>query len=44
VHPWTVNDREEMGRLCDVGVDGIISDVPSVLAHVLEERGLTWRR
>jgi len=44
VHPWTINDREEMRWLCDVGVDGVISDVPSVLAEVLEERGLTWRR
>ena len=44
VHPWTINDRDEMERLCDVGVDGIISDVPTLLAEVLEERALTWRR
>ena len=42
VHPWTINDRDEMERLCDVGVDGIISDVPSMLAEVLGQRGVSW--
>lgn len=44
VHPWTINDRDEMERLCDVGVDGIISDVPSLLAEVLDQRGVSWQR
>jgi glycerophosphoryl diester phosphodiesterase len=44
VHPWTINDREEMERLCDVGADGIISDLPSLLAEVLDQRGVSWRR
>ncbi len=43
VHPWTINDRDEMERLCSIGVDGIISDVPSLLADVLDERGLNWK-
>jgi glycerophosphoryl diester phosphodiesterase len=44
VHPWTINEREEMERLCDVGADGIISDLPTLLAEVLDQRGDSWRR
>jgi glycerophosphoryl diester phosphodiesterase len=39
VHVWTIDDPEEMRRLIDLGVDGIMSDVPSVAASVIEERG-----
>jgi glycerophosphoryl diester phosphodiesterase len=34
---WTVNDREEMFRLIDLGVDGIITDKPDLLLSVLGE-------
>jgi glycerophosphoryl diester phosphodiesterase len=30
---WTVNDRKEMLRLADWGVDGIISDDTELLAQ-----------
>ncbi len=43
VHAWTINERAEMERLLDIGVDGLVSDVPSVLAATLARRGLTWR-
>jgi glycerophosphoryl diester phosphodiesterase len=43
VHVWTVNSRAEMEGLLDLGVDGIISDEPSVLVSVLRERGAAWR-
>jgi glycerophosphoryl diester phosphodiesterase len=43
VHVWTVNDRASMCRLLDLGVDGIVTDVPTTLAQVLEERGAGWR-
>jgi glycerophosphoryl diester phosphodiesterase len=42
VHVWTVNDRAEMGRLLDMGVDGIVTDRPDVLKDLLVERG-QWR-
>jgi len=38
LHVWTVNDRREMSRFIDMGVDNIITDVPDVLADLLEER------
>ena len=39
VHVWTVNDREEMNRLLDLGVDGIVTDYPARLADVIAARG-----
>lgn len=43
VHVWTIDEPEEMGRLIDLGVDGVMSDRPTLLAGLLAERGLTWR-
>lgn len=39
VHVWTINDRAEMGRLLDLGVDAIITDEIADLRAVLEQRG-----
>ncbi|MHB1518944.1 MAG: glycerophosphodiester phosphodiesterase [Acidimicrobiales bacterium] len=42
VHVWTIEEEPEMERLCDLGVDGIITDRPSALAGLLDRRGLSW--
>ncbi len=38
VLPWTVNDRTDMSRLIDLGVDGIITDYPDRLRAVLADK------
>jgi glycerophosphoryl diester phosphodiesterase len=38
VHVWTVNEREDMDRLLDWGVDGIVTDRPDTLGQLLHER------
>jgi glycerophosphoryl diester phosphodiesterase len=40
VLPWTVNDRAEMERLIDWGVDGLITDYPDRLREVMAAKGL----
>ncbi len=42
VHVWTVNDTESMERLVNLGVDGIISDVPTALCGVLAAQRVAW--
>jgi glycerophosphoryl diester phosphodiesterase len=39
VHVWTIDERAQMERLLDLGVDGIMTDRPTVLKEVLVERG-----
>ncbi|MDQ6783534.1 MAG: glycerophosphodiester phosphodiesterase [Actinomycetota bacterium] len=40
VHAWTINDAATMERLVDLGVDGIMTDQPTLLRTVLDRRGL----
>ncbi|PXY29323.1 glycerophosphodiester phosphodiesterase [Prauserella endophytica] len=39
VHTWTINDKEHMRSLLDLGVDGIVTDRPDLLRELLIERG-----
>lgn len=36
VHVWTINSHDQMQELLDLGVDGILTDYPTLLKGVLE--------
>jgi len=40
VIPWTVNKKDDMARLIDWGVDGLITDRPDYLRDVMAEKKL----
>jgi glycerophosphoryl diester phosphodiesterase len=44
VHAWTIDDRVEIERLIDLGVDGVFTDRIDVCKDVLVERGLWPQR
>ena len=43
VHVWTTNDEATMPSLIDMGVDGIMTDVPTLLERVLKEKKARWQ-
>jgi glycerophosphoryl diester phosphodiesterase len=42
VHVWTVNEVAAMERLVGLGVDGIISDLPTTLSKALNQEDVAW--
>lgn len=44
VIPWTVNEKPQMERLIDWGVDGIITDYPDRLREVMAQKGIPLPR
>ena len=40
VHVWTINDRNTINKLIDIGVNGIITDEPELLMEIMKERDL----
>ena len=39
---WTVNDRQAMAQMLDLGVDGLVTDRPDIAIDLLKERGIRW--
>lgn len=39
VHAWTINEKQAMRKLIEMGIDGIITDYPDRLDEVLAEMG-----
>ncbi len=42
VNVWTVNEKYEMLRMIEYGVDGIITDYPLRLKKLCEDEGINW--
>ena len=42
VNVWTVNEKYEMLRMIEYGVDGIITDYPLRLKKLCEKEGINW--
>lgn len=40
VIPWTVDQKADLTRLIDLGVDGIITNHPDVLRKILQQKGI----
>jgi glycerophosphoryl diester phosphodiesterase len=41
VHYWTIDDPDEMRRLIEIGADGIMTNIPSLLKQIYDEYSFT---
>lgn len=39
---WTVNEREAMNQMLDLGVDGLVTDRPDLAIKLLRKRRIKW--
>ena len=42
VNVWTVNKEEDMLRMLEYGVDGIMTDYPMKLKNLCEKKNVKW--
>ena len=42
VNVWTVNKEDDMLRMIDIGVDGIMTDYPVQLKELCEKKNINW--
>ena len=42
VHVWTINDRESIIKLMDMGVHGIVTDKPELIMEIMKEKNLIF--
>jgi glycerophosphoryl diester phosphodiesterase len=42
VNVWTVNDEDDMLKMIEYGVDGIMTDYPLTLKNLCERRNINW--
>ena len=42
VNVWTVNKEDDMLRMIEYGVDGIMTDYPTKLRDLCEKNNLKW--
>tara|TARA_Y100001958_G_C21230245_1_gene555913 strand:+ start:924 stop:1661 length:738 start_codon:yes stop_codon:yes gene_type:complete len=42
IHVWTINDRETIVKLIEMGVHGIVTDKPDLIKDVMKEKNLIF--
>ena len=42
IHVWTINDRESIIKLMDMGVHGIVTDKPELIMEIMKEKNLIF--